>query len=198
MGTLVGPHSTMQLLLITLLSLPYILTLETKEPNIKAASYRVNCNCQCSNLAFRDKYGRQQGNCKTADHTGALWCYVDSAYSSSCSDKQLSTRYSQQGKAWSYEACSTPDRNSPQCSYGGGHGGGHGQEIICKGRSCNGGYGGSTGGFGGSNGGYGGSSGGSVTNCRFGQPCNVGSSSGQYNPYSGASGGSYGGIDGRN
>merc|ERR1712080_760421 len=153
-----------------------------------------------------DRYGRKQGNCQTADKSGALWCYVDSAYSSSCSDLQSSTRYSQLGKAWSYEACSTPARNSPQCGgYGGGSGGHGGQEPICRGNSC---YGSNSGQYGGSSGQYvsGGSisncrhgqicnvgnqygSGGSIANCRQGQICNVGSSSGQYN--SGHSSGQY-------
>merc|ERR1712080_411244 len=142
-----------------------------------------------------DRYGRKQGNCQTADKSGALWCYVDSAYSSSCSDLQSSTRYSQLGKAWSYEACSTPARNSPQCGgYGGGSGGHGGQEPICRGNSC---YGSNSGQYGGSSGQY--VSGGSISNCRHGQICNVGnqhgSNSGQYGSNSGqygVSSGQYG------
>merc|ERR1712156_632240 len=60
--------------------------------NNKAASQYVNCDCQCSSLTFQDKFGRTQGNCKTADNTGATWCYVDSR--SSCLDKQRSVRFS--------------------------------------------------------------------------------------------------------
>merc|ERR1712226_1255005 len=82
--------------------------------NNKAASTYVNCNCQCSSLTFQDKFGRTQGNCKTADNTGATWCYVDSR--SPCLDKQRSVRFSQSGHAWSYQACSTPPRHSTQCS----------------------------------------------------------------------------------
>merc|ERR1711953_826009 len=82
--------------------------------NNKAASQYVNCDCQCSSLTFQDKFGRTQGNCKTADNTGATWCYVDSR--SSCLDKQRSVRFSQSGHAWSYQACSTPPRHSAQCS----------------------------------------------------------------------------------
>merc|ERR1712080_718598 len=96
--------------------------------NTKAASFSVNCNCQCSDLTFRDKWGRVQGNCKAADNTGAVWCYVDSTHSSSCRDKVYSQRFSRQGKAWSYEACSTPSRYSSQCS--GGFGGGGGEEFV--------------------------------------------------------------------
>merc|ERR1712080_654915 len=108
--------------------------------NTKAASFSVNCNCQCSDLTFRDKWGRVQGNCKAADNTGAVWCYVDSTHSSSCRDKVYSQRFSRQGKAWSYEACSTPSRYSSQCSGGFGGGGGGG---ICRGSNCGGGFGGS-------------------------------------------------------
>merc|ERR1711971_937542 len=82
--------------------------------NTKAASTYVNCDCQCSSLTFQDKFGRTQGNCKTADNTGATWCYVDSR--SPCLDKQRSVRFSQSGHAWSYQACSTPPRHSAQCS----------------------------------------------------------------------------------
>merc|ERR1711963_1345676 len=82
--------------------------------NNKAASSYVNCGCQCSSLTFQDKFGRTQGNCKTADNTGATWCYVDSR--SPCLDKQRSVRFSQSGHAWSYQACSTPPPHSAQCS----------------------------------------------------------------------------------
>merc|ERR1719283_129178 len=61
--------------------------------NTKAASFSVNCNCQCSDLTFRDKWGRIKGNCKAADNTGAVWCYVDSTHSSSCKDLTRSTRF---------------------------------------------------------------------------------------------------------
>merc|ERR1712038_769672 len=169
--------------------------------NNKAASTYVNCDCQCSSLTFQDKFGRTQGNCKTADNTGATWCYVDSR--SSCLDKQRSVRFSQSGHAWSYQACSTPPRHSAQCSSGFGSGN-YQQGVICKGSGCSpvggsyptssgqfgsGGYGSSGSyGYGSSSGSgsYGGSSlGGSIANCRFGQNCNVGyntgSSSGSFN-----------------
>ena len=38
--------------------------LEAQKVGTKAASNNVNCGCQCSNLTFRDKYGKVQGNCK--------------------------------------------------------------------------------------------------------------------------------------
>ena len=72
----------------------------------KAASPYVNLGCQCSSLTFVDQYGTVQGNCRSADSTGALWCYVDSAYSSTCQDKQFSARFP--NNPWSYEACATP------------------------------------------------------------------------------------------
>merc|ERR1712112_92988 len=69
---------------------------------------------------FRDKYNRVQGNCKTADNTGAQWCYTE--YGSTCEDQQRSTRFGRQGKTWSYQACSTPSIYSAQCAgYNGGN-----------------------------------------------------------------------------
>merc|ERR1719233_275589 len=78
--------------------------LGAQQTGSRAASSQVNCGCQCSNLTFRDKYGQVQGNCKSADHTGATWCYVE-GWGSSCQDKRSSKRFS---KPWSYEACATP------------------------------------------------------------------------------------------
>merc|ERR1712058_192483 len=150
------------------------------DTNNKAASFRVNCNCQCSDLTFRDKFNRIQGNCKTADNTGAQWCYTE--YGSTCEDQQRSQRFGHQGKTWSYQACSTPPRHSPQCNGFGGGGAGIGGSI-CRhgyGSGCgnNGGFGGNNGGFGGNNGGF--NNGGSISNCRHGQNCNIGNN-GQYN-----------------
>merc|ERR1719394_439622 len=140
--------------------------------NTKAASNAANCNCQCSSLTFRDKWGRLQGNCNTADNTGAVWCYVDSAYSSSCRDLVHSQRFSRQGKAWSYEACSTPSRHSFQCS--GGCGGGGGGGSGCRGRNCGGGFGGGSGCRGRNCGGGGFGGGVSGSGCR-GRHCGGGS-----------------------
>merc|ERR1712012_1449990 len=72
----------------------------------KAASPYVNIGCQCSPLTFVDQYGTVQGNCRSADSTGARWCYIDNAYSSSCQDKRFSARFP--NNLWSYEACATP------------------------------------------------------------------------------------------
>merc|ERR1719300_1846972 len=74
--------------------------------NTKAASPYVNIGCQCSPLTFQDQYGAIQGNCRSADSTGARWCYVDSAHTSSCQDLRFSARFP--NNPWSYEACATP------------------------------------------------------------------------------------------
>merc|ERR1712242_144944 len=79
-----------------------------------AAPSGENCFCQCSDLTFQDKYGREQGNCKRADHTGARWCYVDPRYSQ-CRDLQRSKRF---GDRWSYQACATPGLDSYICNKG--------------------------------------------------------------------------------
>merc|ERR1711872_271770 len=202
--TVPGPHftqcttvnysvATMQGIL-AILFIAHTATAQTT--NTKAASYRVNCGCQCSDLTFRDKYNRVQGNCKTADNTGAQWCYTE--YGSTCEDQQRSTRFGRQGKTWSYQACSTPSIYSAQCAgyNGGGVGGGVGGGI-CRNGNCGGNTGGFNGGFNGNNGGFnggfngnnggfnGGFGSGSIANCRHGQNCNVGNNAGlptgQYN-----------------
>merc|ERR1712121_256036 len=171
-------------------------TVTAQKTNTKAAS-------------FRDKFNRIQGNCKTADNTGAQWCYTE--YGSTCEDQQRSQRFGHQGKTWSYQACSTPPRHSPQCNGFGGGGAGidggicrHGYGSGCGNNggfngnnggfggnnggfnNNNGGFGGNNGGFGGNNGGFnngnngGFNNGGSISNCRHGQNCNIGNN-GQYN-----------------
>jgi hypothetical protein len=77
----------------------------------KAASRQVNCRCQCSSITFLDKYGQLNGNCHSADSTGALWCYVD-PLNAQCPDLQRSVRFQ---SLWSYTACATPDLTSQQC-----------------------------------------------------------------------------------
>merc|ERR1711877_82147 len=143
-------------LISCLLVIPCI-SLETEKTNPKAASPYTNCGCQCSSLTFRDKSGRVQGNCKSADHTGAQWCYVDTSVPSTCQDlSYTSVRFP--GKPWSYEACATP-----ACGYnnGGFNNGGFNNGGISNGGNGgfnNGGF--NNGGF--SNGGYGVGS----SNCR--------------------------------
>merc|ERR1719318_481370 len=114
-----------------------VVGLEAQKVGTKAASSRVNCGCQCSNLTFRDKYGRVQGNCKSADHTGARWCYVEGGWGSPCQDKQNSKRFN---KPWSYEACATPPAHL--CYGGSGGGGGGCGRWGCGGNSGGGGFGG--------------------------------------------------------
>merc|ERR1712121_64468 len=199
-------------------------TVTAQTTNTKAASYRVNCGCQCSDLTFRDKYNRVQGNCKTADNTGAQWCYTE--YGSTCEDQQRSTSFGRQGKTWSYQACSTPSIYSAQCAgYNGGTVGGGIGGGICRNGNCGGNTGGFNGGFNGNNGGFnggfngnnggfnggfngfnGGFGSGSIANCRHGQNCNVGNNAGlptgQYNnggfnPYNTGSSGLSGILQGR-
>merc|ERR1712115_550403 len=190
--------------ILTILLIAQTVTAQTT--NTKAASFKVNCGCQCSDLTFRDKFNRVQGNCKTADNTGAQWCYTE--YGSTCEDQQRSTRFGRQGKTWSYQACSTPSIYSAQCAgYNGAIGGGVGGGIgggICRNGNCggntgginggfngnnggfNGGFNGNNGGFNGNNGGFNGNNGefnggfgsGSIANCRHGQNCNVGNNAG--------------------
>merc|ERR1712168_451736 len=142
--------------------------------SLKAASRDPGCNCQCSNLQFKDKYGRIQGNCNSADN-GAHWCYVDRRYND-CQDLRGSDRFHR--TYWSYQACATPDRNSLVCRrylYGGGckfgnGGGGSGSHFGQGGSGCRSG---NCGGGSGSHFGQGGS--GSGSGCRFGN-CGGGSS----------------------
>merc|ERR1712083_1194875 len=136
-----------------LLVIPSI-SLETEKTNPKAASPYTNCGCQCSSLTFRDKSGRVQGNCKSADHTGAQWCYVDTSVPSTCQDlSYTSVRFP--GKPWSYEACATP-----ACGY---NNGGYNNGGFSNGGYNNGGF--NNGGF--SNGGNGGFNNGGFNNGGF-------------------------------
>merc|ERR1712215_358006 len=128
-----------------------LVKLNAQKTGNRAASSQVNCGCHCSNLTFRDKYGKVQGNCKSAAHTGAKWCYVG-GWGSPCQDKRNSKRFN---KPWSYEACATP----PAHLCGGGGGGGCGR-WGCGGNTGGGGFGGGSGG-----GGYGGSGSGGGCTC---------------------------------
>merc|ERR1712198_114676 len=64
------------------------------------------CGCQCSDLVWEDKYGTVHGNCRSADHTKAKWCYVKEG--SACSDLVPSARHPR--NPWSYQACATPSQ----------------------------------------------------------------------------------------
>merc|ERR1711877_15303 len=184
-------------LISCLLVIPCI-SLETEKTNPKAASPYTNCGCQCSSLTFRDKSGRVQGNCKSADHTGAQWCYVDTSVPSTCQDlSYTSVRFP--GKPWSYEACATPacgynnggfnngGFNNGGISNGGNGGfnnGGFNNGGFNNGGLNNGGH--NNGGF--SNGGYGVGS----SNCRgtkcFGSSGSSGLNNGAYGSSSSGSG----------
>merc|ERR1711942_376226 len=72
------------------------------------------CGCQCSSLVWQDDYGKVQGNCRSADHTKAKWCYVKEG--STCSDLVPSARHPR--NPWSYQACATPTQ--AQCASGSG------------------------------------------------------------------------------
>merc|ERR1712117_377421 len=172
-------QTRMRIILVISTALVATCGLKTSDTNTKAASPYTNCGCQCSNLQFRDKYNKHQGNCESADHTGAKWCYVDPSQST-CQDlSYTSKRYP--GTPWSYEACATP-----ACGYnnGGYNNGGYNNGGFSNGGSINGGYnnGGSiNGGYnngGYNNGGY--NNGGSInggygsSNCR-GTKCGSGS-----------------------
>merc|ERR1712212_1210569 len=110
-----GTHTTnlktrmrIQLVVYTALVLLATATsgLKTSDTNTKAASPYTNCGCQCSNLQFRDKYNKRQGNCESADHTGAKWCYVNPSQTT-CQDLSYTSKRFP-GTPWSYEACATP------------------------------------------------------------------------------------------
>merc|ERR1719474_1757591 len=94
----------------------------TNKSLLKAPVTDVNCGCQCSSLTYQLN-GAVQGNCMSADPNGAVWCYVDSP-SSTCRDLQPSKRFP--NNPWSYEACSTPPRDSPLCT----------SSTICRGSGC--------------------------------------------------------------
>merc|ERR1712038_397637 len=159
------------------------ITVDTRAPS----SYQ-NCNCQCDSVTWTDgQYIR--GNCRSKDRNGALFCYVSGSALCACRDVQVSSFLKGNDgrfKYYSYEACTTPERN--QCrNYGIGnfgdgdftycanHGGSSfgGSSSYRPGGSSqsSGGFGGSyrpgsssqSGGFGGyrpgsNNGGFGGSS----------------------------------------
>merc|ERR1712033_114545 len=180
MGTHSHNKSQTRMRIILVISTALVATsgLKTSDTNTKAASPYTNCGCQCSNLQFRDKYNKRQGNCESADHTGAKWCYVDPSQST-CQDLSYTSKRFP-GTPWSYEACATPACGG--YNNGGYNNGGYNNGGLNNGGFNNGGY--NNGGLnnGGSiNGGYGSS------NCR-GTKCGSGSISGGYN-----NGGSIGG-----
>jgi len=77
---------------------------EAKPKKDRAPSSIINCECQCTNLIYKDENGKVHGNCRSSDDTGAQWCYVEAG--STCQDIQTTTTV--QDEPWSYEACATP------------------------------------------------------------------------------------------
>merc|ERR1712038_1419945 len=132
-----------------------------KEDNgLRAASTCYNCECQCDSYVVKDKQGRWIGNCKTADVTGAEFCYVSGRALQACGDLKISEhRTSSNGrrKRYSYEACATPTRN--ECyrlnqQLGQQYGQNCGDGDYNNGGSNNGGYPNNNGGYPNNNGGY--------------------------------------------
>merc|ERR1711942_167228 len=105
-----------------------------------------DCLCQCESQVFTDKFGRINGNCKSADRTGKNWCYLkdvqslinqyrsnghqrwngyntvqaQAPVSTTCPDARTSQQF--QGKVFGYHACGTPALNDYRCQellYGG-------------------------------------------------------------------------------
>jgi len=81
----------------------------------KAASTYQNCNCQCDSYTWTDG-AIIRGNCESQDKPGgALFCYVTGSALCSCRDIQVSTAKTNSdgtSKLYSYEACTTPPKNS--------------------------------------------------------------------------------------
>ena len=122
---------------------PCIILTVSQSPGTKAASQQTNCGCQCSSLTFRDAAGRLHGNCKSADQTRAVWCYMERG--STCRDLQFtSTRFP--GTPWSYEACATPacGYNNGNYNNGGYNNGGYNNGnynsggSLCRNGKCSG------------------------------------------------------------
>jgi len=68
-----------------------------------------NCDCQCNDYLWADRNRRIHGKCRTADKSGALFCYISQEAKRFCNDVKRSQ--SQPGQFYSYQACATPDRN---------------------------------------------------------------------------------------
>merc|ERR1711983_693554 len=123
-----------------------------------------DCLCQCDSQVFVDKYGRPNGNCKSADSTGKKWGYLKdvkelignyrsshrswnggvtvqaaSPVSTTCRDGRTSQQF--QGKVFGYHACGTPELYSQQCQQllnGGGNNGGGNNNCGSWNNYCNG------------------------------------------------------------
>merc|ERR1719309_1858458 len=67
-----------------------------------SSSGGYNSRCQCPSQTFYSN-GKVQGNCRSRDETGRLWCYT-TGWNSGCGDLRSSSRYP--NNPWSYNACS--------------------------------------------------------------------------------------------
>jgi len=72
----------------------------------------AGCDCQCSNhLQVNGNTREIEGNCKTSNDDGALFCFID-AYQNCPDNSTLGS------KIISSYACATPDPEGPECNYG--------------------------------------------------------------------------------
>ena len=72
------------------------------------------CECQCNSYTYTSRVrGRTQtnGNCNSL-YRGKQWCYINYETRSQCRDTQVSNS----GRAYSWEACSTPTRDDYKCT----------------------------------------------------------------------------------
>merc|ERR1740128_1303504 len=74
-----------------------------------AASFH-SCHCQCSSYSYVDEDGEARGNCWST-YLGRHWCYTDQ-YDNLCQDLEQGEK---SGRLWSYQACTTPNRESAEC-----------------------------------------------------------------------------------
>merc|ERR1712202_35484 len=137
---------------VVLLSIIASSTAQRKNVDTRAPSNCHNCECQCDSYKWKDSRGRTISNCRTADNTGAKFCYVSGRAQTACRDVQQS-QYRKDSvftgsrkKFYSYEACETPERR--QC-YRQNRGSNCGD-----GDNTGGGYPGNGGGYPGNGGGY--------------------------------------------
>merc|ERR1711872_133987 len=73
-----------------------------------------DCLCQCASTIYLDQSRTLQGNCKSADPTERIWCYIRGDDTiEACGDSfGFDNRY---GLFKSYRACTTPEPNSEEC-----------------------------------------------------------------------------------
>merc|ERR1711944_185098 len=89
------------------------ITVDTRAPSTYS-----NCDCQCDSYSWVTTSGVRAGNCRTADLTGARFCYVSGSALCACRDVRISQSRPSNFNGplyYSYEACATPERNSYEC-----------------------------------------------------------------------------------